>query len=241
MAHRHQDGEAGGTGVKAQFAPAMPTAGTIPRSLPVWTGRHSDMAASVRASMQGGTAGAAITKGDMDMPQRWLQVKGDPSIRVFLFQQSRVESLFDTELDRIHAVVRKLLSAKGAFHVKIHYSSSQLTCWFCDDAYRYRVFVREEVLAPGFIDQFRDARLDHLLPVISAEDCDTILDEFERLRITDETIYLRNGSVNRINGIIGMTFSCDGAHYIDHKEFFERLETFATPCDNAPVPAAACA
>ena len=28
--------------------------------------------------------------------------------------------------------------------------------------------------------------------------------------------------------MIGMTFSCDGAHYIDHKTFFEKLETFAT-------------
>ena len=55
-----------------------------------------------------------------------------------------------------------------------------------------------------------------------------ILAEFSRLRTTDETIYLRNSSINRINGMIGMTFSCDGAHYIDHKTFFEKLETFAT-------------
>ena len=162
------------------------------------------------------------------MPQRWLQVKGDPSVRAFLFQQSRVESLFDSELERVHEIVRVLLTRKGAFHVKVHYSSSQLTCWFCDDAYRYRVYVREEVLAPGFIDQFRDVSLDHLKPVIDAEDTRTILAEFSRLRMTDETIYLRNGSINRINGMIGMTFSCDGAHYIDHKTFFEKLETFAT-------------
>jgi len=175
------------------------------------------------------------------MPQKWLQVKGDPSVREFLFQQSRVESLFDTELDRIHGIVHDLLTCKGAFHVKIHYSSSQLTCWFCDDAYRYRVFVREEVLAPGFIDQFRDARLDHLQPVISEEDTLAILAEFKRLRTTDETIYLRNGSTNRINGIIGMTFSCDGAHYIDHKEFFEKLETFATTGRDDPLATVACA
>lgn len=172
------------------------------------------------------------------MPQKWLQVKGDPSVRAFLFQQSRVESLFDSELDRVHSIVRDLLTCKGAFHVKIHYSSSQLTCWFCDDAYRYRVFVREEVLAPGFIDQFRDTRLDHLSPVISEADTDAILSEFRRLRSTDETIYMRNGSINRINGIIGMTFSCDGSHYIDHKEFFERLETFATPDGDDTVLAA---
>ena len=32
------------------------------------------------------------------MPHKWLQIKGDPSVRDFLFQQSRVDSL----LDRIH-------------------------------------------------------------------------------------------------------------------------------------------
>lgn len=162
------------------------------------------------------------------MPDRWLQIKGDPSVRAFLFQQSRVSSLFDGEIDRIHDIVNVLLTRKGAFHVKVHYSSSQLTCWFADDAYRYRVFVKEEVLAHGFLDQFRDCRIDHLQPVIDTDATISILQEFRRLRTTDQTIYLRNGSINRVNGLIGMTFSCDGAHYIDHKTFFEKLETFAT-------------
>jgi hypothetical protein len=26
--------------------------------------------------------------------------------------------------------------------------------------------------------------------------------------------------------MIGMTFSCDGTHYIDHRTFFERLDSF---------------
>ena len=162
------------------------------------------------------------------MPGKWLQIKGDPSVRAFLFQQTRVESLFDNEIDRIHGIVYALLALKGAFHVKMHYSSSQLTCWFADDAFRYRVYVKEEVLAPGFLDQFRDCTIDHLQPVISHADTLAVLKEFRRLRITDQTIYMRNGSINRINGQIGMTFSCDGAHYIDHKSFFEKLETFAT-------------
>jgi hypothetical protein len=162
------------------------------------------------------------------MPDKWLQIKGDPSIRAFLFQQCRVESKFDTDLDRIHEIVYALLTQKGAFHVKVHYSSSQLTCWFSDDAYRYRVFVKEEVLAPGFLDQFRDCNIEHLQPLIAAEDTWAILTEFRRLRSTDKTIYMRNGSINRVNGLIGMTFSCDGAHYIDHKTFFEKLESFGT-------------
>lgn len=162
------------------------------------------------------------------MPERWLQIKGDPSVRAFLFQQSRVKSIFDSEIDRIHDIVNALLTRKGAFHVKVHYSSSQLTCWFADDAYRYRVYVKEEVLNDGFLDQFSDCRIDHLQPVIDADDTISILQEFRRLRTTDETIYMRNGSINRVNGLIGMTFSCDGAHYIDHKTFFEKLDTFAT-------------
>ena len=162
------------------------------------------------------------------MPDRWLQVKGDPSVRAFLFQQNRIESLFDSNLDRVHEIVHALLNFKGAFHLKIHYSSSQLTCWFADDAYRYRVFVLDEVLKAGFLKQFSDCKIDHLQPAISSEDTFTILKEFKRLRSTDQTIYMRNASINRVNGLIGMTFSCDGSHYIDHKNFFERLEIFCT-------------
>lgn len=170
------------------------------------------------------------------MPDRWLQIKGDPSVRAFLFQQSRVSSLFDGDIDRIHDIVFALLTKKGAFHVKVHYSSSQLTCWFADDAYRYRVFVKEEVLEPGFIDQFRDCTIDHLQPVIDHESILAVLNEFKRLRTTDKTIYLRNGSINCVNGLIGMTFSCDGAHYIDHKTFFEKLDKFATnETDESPT------
>lgn len=83
-------------------------------------------------------------------------------------------------------------------------------------------------LQPDFLDRFRDCTIDHLLPLIDAENTDAVLAEFKRLRTTDENIYMRNGSINRVNGLIGMTFSCDGAHYIDHKTFFEKLETFGT-------------
>ena len=83
-------------------------------------------------------------------------------------------------------------------------------------------------LAPGFLNQFRDCTIEHLQPVVDHMETLEVLKELRRLRTTDQTIYLRNGSINRVNGLIGMTFSCDGAHYIDHKTFFEKLESFAT-------------
>ncbi|MCK7499496.1 MAG: hypothetical protein MZW92_60700 [Comamonadaceae bacterium] len=92
--------------------------------------------------------------------------------------------------------------------------------------YRYRIYVREEVMDPGFLDQFRVQTLQHLKPLLDDEALARILGEFRRLRLTDETIYLRNASINRVNGMIGMTFSCDGTHYIDHRTFFDRLESF---------------
>jgi hypothetical protein len=86
------------------------------------------------------------------MPDPWLQVKGDPSVRKFLFQQSRKTSLFDENIDRLHRIIYSIATIKGVFHVKAHYSSSQLTCWFYNDPFNYQVYVKEEVLAADFLD-----------------------------------------------------------------------------------------
>ena len=47
------------------------------------------------------------------MPERWLQIKGDPAVRQFLFSQQRVESLFDEQIDRVHAIVHALLTRQA--------------------------------------------------------------------------------------------------------------------------------
>jgi len=163
------------------------------------------------------------------MPHRWLQIKGDPAVRGQLFQQQRVESLFDTNIDRVHEIVFALLADKGVFHTKIHYSSSQLTSWFARDPFCYEKFVREEVLADGFLDRFPEGDYAGRTSLIEPQDIERIFREFRRLRLADQTIYLRNGSVNLINGMINMSFSCDGTHYIDHKTFFAKLDKFETP------------
>ena len=161
------------------------------------------------------------------MPHRWLQIKGDPMIRAFLFQQQRVESLFDDHIDDIHRLVIQLMASYGVFHAKVHYSSSQLTCWFYDDPMSYTIYVKEEVLQDDFLTSLPSLSYEGRKPRVGMEQIDSVLQEFKRLRTADETLYLRSGSINRINGMIGMNFSCDGSHYIDVDEFFERLEQFA--------------
>lgn len=156
------------------------------------------------------------------MSDQWLQIKGDPSVRRFVFEQTRQASLFDERIDALMARVETLLNRHGVFHAKIHFSSNQLTCWLYQDPYRYRVFVGEEVFTPDFFDQFgAPVTIDN--PAIPPEGVAPILAQFKRLRMTDKTIYLRNASINRINGLIGMTFSCDGSHYIPYQEFFETV------------------
>ncbi|MCB1773910.1 MAG: hypothetical protein KDI88_09860 [Gammaproteobacteria bacterium] len=160
------------------------------------------------------------------MPERWLQIKGDPSVRAFLFQQQRVDSLFDDHLDRLLAVMQTMLTVKGAFHVKAHFSSSQLTCWFYDDPYNYRVYVKEEAIDPALLDSLPDYSYEQHPPIVTIDEISPVLAEFKRLRLTDAQVYLRNASLNRINGMIGMTFSCDGSHYIACRDFFRRLDCF---------------
>ena len=161
--------------------------------------------------------------GSGKMEQHWLQVRGDPAVRSFVFQQQRVESLFDIHINELHAVVQQLLCMRGIFHAKIHYSSNQLPCWEYHDPYRYRVFVGEEVFHPNFLEQFGKV-LSIERPVVPSPAIGEILVVFKRLRFQDNTIYLRNASINRINGTIGVVFSCDGSHYIDYEAFYSTVE-----------------
>jgi hypothetical protein len=46
-----------------------------------------------------------------------------------------------------------------------------------------------------------------------------ILETLRALRMADENIYLRMASINLFNGMISLTFSCDGTHYMRYDEF----------------------
>lgn len=153
-----------------------------------------------------------------------LQVRGDPSIRDFLFQQTRVESEFDRNVEPLLEVALRLLTEQRVFHVIIHFSSNQLTCWPTSDPYRYQVHVGRSVLAPGFVDRFSVAELSG--SVIESRHLPRIFREFRRLRFKDPNIYLRNGSVNVANGIIGMSFSCDGSHYLPFDDFCRVIDFY---------------
>ena len=157
------------------------------------------------------------------MSKRWLQIHGDPSIRQFLFNQSRVNNEFDDHLDAVTDTVEMLLCERGIFHAKIHFSSGQVTLWSMIDPYNYQVYLKEEFLAPGFRKRF----LHTLYPrnaCVPPDRIRVVLEIMRALRHKDDAIYLRSGSLNIINGMVGLVFSCDGSHYIDYQEFIKHRD-----------------
>lgn len=150
--------------------------------------------------------------------KRWLQIRGDPSVRQFVFEQERIASDFDLRLDEVLARTELLLRQHGVFHAKIHFSSGQVTLWLLQDPLRYRVHVKEEFLNPMFCLPYARTPYTRLAAVPEGA-VPQVLVEFKRLRSHDQHIYLRSGSLNVVNGLVGLNFSCDGSHYLDYAEF----------------------
>lgn len=157
----------------------------------------------------------------IDAPDSWRQVKGDPAIRAGLFQQSRSESAMDRHLDDVHDIVTELLCNRGVFHAELHYSASRATLWLHDDPHRYRVHVLREIIDPAACLAYpsrpypaRAQLPDHQVAEVFAR--------FRGLRLADDTLYLRSGSLNLINGLVALNFSCDGTHYLPVSEFLQQ-------------------
>lgn len=169
--------------------------------------------------------GMPLTKELYDEPDQWRQIKGDPAIRGQLFQQQRIESRLDAQIDPILSVLEELVLENGIFHCKVHFSSSRATIWFIDDPYRYRILEIDDLIDPDIclVYPHRDYPSEASVP---ADAIRPILDTFRHLRFADDTIYLRSGSINIFNGIVGLNFSCDGSHYIPYDQFLARDSAF---------------
>ncbi|HOV03340.1 MAG TPA: PDC sensor domain-containing protein [Kaistiaceae bacterium] len=151
----------------------------------------------------------------------WQQIKGDPAIRRGLFAQERVQSMLDDNVDEVLPLLNELMTERGVFHAKIHFSSNRAVIWPINDPYVYRLLAIDELLdadtclayprAP-FPEKAR-VRPDQVMPVLQM---------FKALRFADETVYLRSGSLNLFNGLVSLNFSCDGTHYLEVGEFLAR-------------------
>jgi hypothetical protein len=166
-----------------------------------------------------------VTSELYEEPGYWRQVKGDPAIRGGLFEQTRVESPLDGNIDKALSILEELLTQRGIFQCQIHFSSSQATIWVADDPFRYRILDHEALTDPDICLVYPLQTYPEKA-VIPQEDIGPILDTMRSLRLTDSTIYLRMASINLFNGMVSLTFSCDGSHYMPYMEFLLKDTTF---------------
>jgi len=158
-------------------------------------------------------------------PDNWRQIKGDPAIRSVVFHQQRVESLMDKHLDEIIPIINELITEHGVFHGKLHFSSSRATIWLVDDPFSYRILNIDEIIDPDICLAYPRHEY-HERAIVPADKVVKIFDIFRSLRFADENVYLRAGSLNVINGMVGLNFSCDGSHYMRFDEFLEKSIDF---------------
>lgn len=156
---------------------------------------------------------------------KWQQIKGDPAIRSALFAQQRLQSEMDINIDNVLALMQELICEHGVFHGKFHFSSSRTTIWLLDDPYNYRLLSMNELNEPDICLAYPHHSYSDLATVPES-DIPKIFEHFRQLRFADETIYLRAGSLNIINGMISLNFSCDGSHYLPYKEFLDKGMSF---------------
>lgn len=152
---------------------------------------------------------------------QWQQIKGDPSIRANLFSQTRMQSEMDDNLDDVFALMGELMTENGIYHGKFHFASNRATVWHVDDPYDYRLLSIDDLLSPDICLAF--PRSSYFKRATVPQDKITqVFKQFGALRFADETIYLRSGSLNTVNGMIGLNFSCDGSHYLPYDEFLDK-------------------
>ena len=152
--------------------------------------------------------------------REWRQIKRNPSIRGTVFQQERTESEMDRHIGTVLGVVAELMRFHGVFYVTLHFSSSRAIIWLTADPHRYRLLSIDELIAPDICLAYPHDAL------ITQDQMQAVLQTFRPLRLIDDTFYLRSGSVNLFNGIVGLTFSCDGSHYVPFEEFLQRGSDF---------------
>lgn len=166
-----------------------------------------------------------ITGGLYQEPDTWRQIKGDPAIRSSVFLHQRAESRMDKALDQVLPIFTELIGEHGVYHGKLHFSSNRGTIWHVDDPFVYRLLTIEQLTDPNTCLAY-PRRPYHPRAIVPASRLSEIFDLFRTLRFADENVYLRAGSINIINGMISLNFSCDGSHYMRWDEFLDRSTEF---------------
>jgi hypothetical protein len=166
------------------------------------------------------TSGALLSLQDIVMPQRKLLPDTGGATRRSLPRPTRADRDVDGSLDRLVSLSGELLRERGVFQVGLHFAGGQLALWELRDPCHYRVWPSEDCLRPGFAEGFRQA----LYPVnagVPPGRVQEVLSRLKSLRLDEGGQRLCSGSLNIINGTVGLDFSCAGSLYLDYRDLLD--------------------
>ncbi|MDY6994902.1 MAG: hypothetical protein SVR94_20135 [Pseudomonadota bacterium] len=132
-----------------------------------------------------------------------------------------VISTAEQHIDDALAILSQLFNHHGIFHCTWHFSSGQAVLWHLDNPYEYQIHAIQYLLNTD-LSQLYPRSSYTVKAVLSPRQVRQVLERFRHLRLADSTIYLRSGSINIINGMIGLCFSCDGAQYLPAEIFLNK-------------------
>jgi hypothetical protein len=155
------------------------------------------------------------------MSQRRLMPDTGNLTRRSLLKPDRTERKADGCLDRLVVLSGELLRERGVFQVGLHFAGGgQVVLWELRDPCHYRVWPSEDCLRPGFAEGFRQA----LYPVnagVPPGRVQEVLSRLKSLRLDEGGQRLCSGSLNIINGTVGLDFSCAGSLYLDYRDLLD--------------------
>jgi hypothetical protein len=163
--------------------------------------------------------------------QRMQQLRTDSSLAGKQTYKTHDLGSADQRIDSLLQVLATLMQEHGVFHSTLHFDSACVSLWSLADPLDYQVYSVEEVLKPELFLHYpkrsyeRPGQLAH-------DKIPQVLSQLKALRQSDDTVYLRSGSVNIINGRIGLTFSCDDTQYMYAEEFLNHELTHWLDHDN---------
>ena len=144
----------------------------------------------------------------------------------------RKNSKIDDNIDYLIYVLSTLMQEHGIFQAQVHFDSGVCAISSLEDPFRYQIFNVQELMDPELFLLYPKCDYDQRT-TIKPERIPNVFAQLKALRNMDDEVYLRSGSLNIMNGQIGLSFSCDGTHYIGIDEFLNRDLTSWLSAPNA--------
>ena len=150
-------------------------------------------------------------------------------------QRLRKPSDIDENIDYLIYALSTLMQEHGIFQTQVLFDSGICVLSSLEDPLRYQIFNTQELIDPEMLLLYPKQEFDQRSS-INQELIPNIYAQFKALRELDENMYLRSGTLNCINGQVGLSFSSDGTHFMRADQFLnQELTTWLTPASEDAI------